>query len=331
MEPIPPAIPDTPQPLSPFRERRFRVILIIIAVAVCVAWLSAAPASFPTGETVFSIEKGRPLVGVANDLEDAGYIRSKLVFSTLVTLMGGERRVSPGDYQFTEKEGVFGIAWRIAAGKHGIARIKITIPEGKTVPEIATVLDAKLADFDSAAFRAAAAQYEGYLFPETYFFFPTVTPEEVASEMRAMFDTQTADLFTESLLAGRTQTSVVIMASLIEREAHGSDDRAVIAAILYKRLELGMRLQVDATVAYAVGKGDDILTKADFAVDSPYNTYRHGGLPPGPIANPGLEAIKAALSPAKTDYLYYLHDKNGSIHYAKTYAEHQKNIAKYLK
>lgn len=306
-------------------------MLGVVAAVLFAAYIFSAPSDFPEGQSVFTIDIGRPLVGVANDLEDAHYIRSKLVFSTFVTLLGGERRVSPGDYQLTYGQNVFEIAWQIARGDHGIEQVKVTIPEGKTVEQIANLLDDSFSEFDAEAFRTLAQSHEGYLFPETYFFFPAVAPEEAVRAMRAMFDFKTAHLFSSAALAGRSVSSIVTMASLVEREAHGSDDRAVIAAILYKRLELGMRLQVDATVAYAAGKGDETLSKADFAIDSPYNTYRHGGLPPGPIANPGIAAITAALSPAKTNYLYYLHDKNGSIHYAKTYAEHQKNIARYLK
>lgn len=306
-------------------------MLGVVGIVLFAAHMFSAPKDFPERESIFTIGIGRPLVGIANDLENAGYIRSKLIFSTLVTLLGGERRVLPGDYQLSHGESVFGIAWQIVRGDYGVERVKVTVPEGKTVGQIASLLDATFADFDAESFRAFAEQHEGYLFPETYFFFSTVTPEEAVRAMRTMFDSETADLFSSSALAGRTVSSVVTMASLVEREAHGSDDRAVIAAILYKRLALGMRLQVDATVAYAAGKGDETLTKADFALDSPYNTYRHGGLPPAPIANPGIAALRAALFPANTDYLYYLHDKNGSIHYAKTYAEHQKNIARYLK
>src|SRR5690606_36216868 len=114
----------------------------------------------------------------------------------------------------------------------------------------------------------------------------------------------------------------VIMASLIEREAKGDDDRALIAGILYNRLEEGMRLQVDATVAYAAGVKEGELLRSMFDIDSPYNTYRYGGLPPAPIANPGLLSLEAALHPEPSEYLYYLHDKRGSIHYAKTFAEH---------
>jgi UPF0755 protein len=121
------------------------------------------------------------------------------------------------------------------------------------------------------------------------------------------------------------------MASLIEREARGDDDRTTIAGILWSRIGRGMALQVDASVAFARGIPEGQLQKADLGIDSPYNTYIYRGLPPGPIANPGMESLQAAMNPTATEYLYYIHDARGSIHYAKTYAEHQKNINRYLK
>jgi UPF0755 protein len=149
--------------------------------------------------------------------------------------------------------------------------------------------------------------------------------------MQAMFDKKTADLFTPEALDGRSREEIIILASVIEREAHGDDDRATIAGIIEKRLKAHMPLQIDATVAYGAGVPENQLTKDDFLIDSPYNTYKYAGLPPTPISNPGLESLAAALSPKETEYIYYLHDKNGNIHYAKTFAEHEKNVKVFLR
>jgi UPF0755 protein len=273
----------------------------------------SAPSRFPKDERLFTVSTGEALKTIAIRLKDEHYVRSVFMFSTMVTLFGGEHRISPGDYHFSRGESVLGVARQIARGDHDIKPIKITVPEGQTVKEMAALFSEKLPDFDTDAFILAATPQEGYLFPETYFFYPKTVPAEIVKEMRAMFDRQTVQVFSEAAPAEYSFNEVVVMASLIEREAHGSDDRDIIAGILYKRLALRMRLQLDATVGSA------------------YDTYLKAGLPPTPIANPGMEALEAALNPAKTDYLYYLHDKNGSIHYAKTYAEHQKNIARYLK
>ena len=302
--------PET-QPLLPARPRRFWVVAgLAIAILVLADIALSAPEAFPKGTgTVFTLAQGDTASAVAGELRQDGYIRSTLAFDAAVELLGGARHIVPGDYHFPSGESAFGIAAQIVRGKYGIDQVKVTVPEGDDVSEIAALIVAKIPNFDAKAFIADAAPYEGYLFPETYFFYPNVTPDAVVSQMRAMFDTKTAGLFTTNALDGRSEASIVTMASLVEREASGDGDRATIAGILWKRISIGMRLEVDAAPV----------------------TYTQAGLPPAPIANPGLLAIQAALDPTETPYLYYLHDKNGSIHYAKTYAEHQANIAKYLK
>ena len=302
---------QTAQPLSPNRPKRFWVLAVAVIVLVLVGGsVLSAPKSFPNGANIFTISEGEGLKSVTAKLASDGYIRSSFVFSGLVTLMGGDRHISPGDYHFASGENAFGIATQIALGKHDLVPIKVTVPEGTNVAEIATVLSEKIPGFDAKTFITDATLDEGYLFPETYFFYSSTTPAEVVASMRAMFDRKTAGMFTTAALGTHTETDIVTMASLVEGEASGNNnDRATIAGILWKRISLGMRLDVDAAP----------------------DTYKHGGLPASPITNPGLESLKAALNPAQTPYLYYLHDKNGTIHYAKTYAEHQANIAKYLK
>jgi UPF0755 protein len=283
-------------------------IRIIGAVFLCVlaAFAVRAPGEAPENGGIITIEPGASLKSVGTELLEQHYIRSRFLFATLVTSFGGEHRISPGDYYFRQGEDVFGIARQIASGEHNLDPIKVTIPEGETVAEIAATLSEKLPGFDANAFIAIASEVEGYLFPETYFLYPKTTPQAVKDQMIKMFDKQAGPVIYE---AGASTRDTIIMASLIEREAHGAEDRTIIAGILAKRLAIGMLLQVDVAP----------------------ETYKNKGIPELPVANPGLEAIKAALDPAPTEYLYYLHDKHGTIHYAKTYAEHQKNIARYLK
>ncbi len=292
---------------TPRNPKRFWALAAAVAIIIFIDIMLSAPARFPVGGT-FTITEGESLGEVARALAADGYVRWATVFEALAAAMGGEHRVSPGDYHFPAKESGFGVAAQIAFGHHDIDPIKVTVPEGDTVSDIAALLAQKIPGFDTKTFVALATPDEGYLFPETYFLYPTTTPAEIVAEMRAMFDAKTAGLFTPAALNGRTEADIVTMASLIEREASGDDDRATIAGILWKRISLGMRLQVDAAP----------------------DTYLHAGLPAAPIANPGLQALDAAMNPVSTPYLYYLHDKNGTIHYAKTYAEHQANIAKYL-
>ncbi len=319
------------EPVSPFWRNRLGVILLSIGCVCIFLYGIIPPGDFPKGESVFTITPGQSLKSVGTELKDRNYIRSRFLFATLVTLYGAEKEVPPGDYFISRPVTVFTLARQVAFGNHDLVPIKITVPEGDTATEIGTLLEQKIPGFDVQTFEGYATQHEGYLFPETYFIFSKTNPVDVVNEMRAMFNKKTDTLFTPAVFMNRSMSDIVIMASLVEREAHGSDDRAIIAGILWNRISRGMRLQVDATVAYAVGKEPGIpLTKADLAFDSPYNTYLHKGLPTWPISNPGLEALTAAVNPAQTSYLYYLHDKNGTIHYAKTYAEHLANIRKYL-
>lgn len=319
-----------PKPI-PFMRNRFGVFFGILFVFGVFLFATTAPSNFPDGESIFTVSPGQSLKSVGTELVNNHYIKSRVLFSSFVTFYGSEKVLPPGDYFFDHPVSVFTIARQIAFGTHNLKPIKITIPEGDSVLEIGAILSQKISNFDSKLFLANAKQYEGYLFPETYFIYSKTNPDDIINEMRAMFNTKTATLLAIDSLGIHTKKEIVIMASIIEKEARGVNDRNIISSILWNRLAQGMRLQVDATVAYAVGNPNGTLKKSDFQVDSPFNTYLHKGLPPAPISNPGLDALTAALKSSPTPYLYYLHDKNGTIHYAKTYAEHLANIRKYLK
>ena len=249
----------------------------------------------------------------------------------MVTLFGGERSIASGDYYFAQPQSVFHIASQLTRGDHQLDPVKVTVPEGRNVREIGILLGEKLPGFAVDAFVEQALPYEGYLFPDTYFLYPKTQPESVIEEMRAMYKKRTTEVLSGKRPLNKSVSDVVVMASIIEREARGDDDRTVVSGILWNRIGRGMALQVDASVAYAKGVPENTVKKADLGIDSPYNTYIYRGLPPGPIANPGIESLTAAMHPAKTDYLYYIHDSRGTIHYAKTYPEHQRNINRYLK
>ncbi|MBP7804882.1 MAG: endolytic transglycosylase MltG [Candidatus Pacebacteria bacterium] len=324
----------SPEPLPPSARKRGARILVgismLIGFVALFQFTASPPADFPTDDPIFTIALGENIKSIGTELEEAHIIRSRFLFATLITLHGKEHSLPPGDYYFSRPKNVFDVARQIAMGDHGLNPIKITIPEGETVGGISQIVKEKLPLIDIDEFDALVKDSEGYLFPETYFFFPKATPEQVVNQMKNMFEEKTSELFTGKNYTAKEKSDIVILASLIEREAHGDDDREGIASVLGKRLSIGMALQVDASVAYAAHKGERALTKADFSVDSPYNTYKYKGLPPGPIANPGLQSLTAAINPAQTEYLYYLHDSRGTIHYAKTYKEHLANIKKYL-
>jgi UPF0755 protein len=172
---------------------------------------------------------------------------------------------------------------------------------------------------------------EGYLFPDTYEFFENATTGEVYTRLRETFDLKTSELSKQVGPGGESFRDVMILASIIEEEVPEPEDRRIVSGILWKRLSIGMPLQVDATFQYTIGKGSFELTKEDLASDSPYNTYTRRGLPPTPIASPSLDAIDAALHPEKTGYLFYLSGTDGTTHYAKDFEGHKLNRAKYLR
>jgi UPF0755 protein len=186
--------------------------------------------------------------------------------------------------------------------------ISVTIPEGFNADQIGNVFAPKLANFSRTQFLSEAEGLEGYLFPDTYFFLTTATEKNVIESMSENFRKKIIPFLPQITSSGQNEKDIIIMASIIEREAKGETDRRVISGILWKRLSIGMPLQVDSVP----------------------ETYKIKGLPENPIGNPGLGTIQAAIHPQSSPYLYYLHDKNGNIHYAKTFTEHQANIKKYL-
>ena len=218
---------------------------------------------------------------------------------------------------------------------HGILDVWVTTLEGWRDEEIATQL-AKDLDIPEDQFLHVAA--EGYMFPDTYLIPRDATGAAVAKMFLDNFNKKvTPQMQEDAKKTGLTFTQTITLASIVEREGKTDADRPVIAGILLNRIKLGMPLQVDATLQYALGYQPfektwwkKELTDDDKKINSPYNTYTNVGLPPAPIANPGLASITAAIYPATTDYLYYLHDKTGSAHYAKTVEDHDANIRKYL-
>ena len=248
------------------------------------------------------------LRAVSLQLKEKGFIRSRMFFEVFIILSAGERHAVATDYYFETKLPVFEVARRVARGKSYLAPIKVTIPEGFDNLEVADAFALRLPNFNKENFLALALPKVGYLFPDTYFFTFRATEKEVLQMMSMNFETKVKPLAAEIAQSGKSEKSIIIMASLIEREARG-DDRATISGILWKRISLGRALEVDAAP----------------------ETYKTKGLTASPIANPGLAAIKAAIGPESSPYLYYLHDANGNIHYAKTFEEHKRNKKLYLK
>lgn len=284
------------------------VVIVFIFFYVFYFFFFSAPLKF-IKETTISVTQGESLRGLSKDLKDNKVIRSRVAFESFVILLGGEKHIALGDYLFEKKLPVYEVARRIAQKDRRLAPIKVTIPEGYDNTQTSDVFSLKLKNFNKEKFLVEAKSQEGYLFPDTYFFFTNDTEEDVLKYMSENFEKKIKNILPAIEASDQTEKEIIVMASLIEREAKGDNDRGIVSGILWNRIKNNMPLQIDA-------------------VDS---TYKTKGLPESPICNPGLEAIKAALNPVKSSYFYYLHDKEGIIHYANTFAEHKKNIAKYLK
>jgi UPF0755 protein len=287
------------------------------------------PDNFVPGTTI-NVVRGDSVTRIGEKLEEARIIRSALAFR-LLARVSDHASVELGPYLFEKKGSLFTVASRIFSSRHGMSEISITIPEGWTRAKMSERFAAQLPAFDKAAFMSLTEGKEGYLFPETYRFFVTATSGQVAVLMMNEFNKQTAQLQAEANQKNRRWSDVIILASILEGEGRDDNDRTMIADILLRRLARGMRLQIDAPFVYILGKGSAALTQDDLFVESPYNTYRHEGLPPTPISSPGLLSIKAALNPTPNEYLFYLHDKQGQVHFAKTSAEHVRNKMQFLK
>ena len=266
------------------------------------------PFDFPVGTTI-KIEPKSSLRGVSLKLKQGKIIRSRLAFEAFVILLGREKRIISTNYYFANKLPVYSIARRISKGEHNMAPVSVTIPEGFDRNQIGDTFALSLPNFNKENFLTQTKELEGYLFPDTYFFLTTDNEVDVINSMRANFTKKITPLLPEIKASHKTEKDIIIMASIIEREAKGDNDRGIIAGILWRRISIGMALQVDAAM----------------------ETYKTRGLPKAPIGNPGMESIVASIHPQKSAYLYYLHDKEGVIHYAKSFSEHRMNVEKYLK
>lgn len=290
---------------------------------------SIAPIDFPQKEIV-TIKQGTYLSQAADILAAHHIIRSAFLFKVYVILISGHRQVQTGDYLFDSPQSALRVAFRSTFGIQGLPKIKVTFTEGITVKNMSSLLDKSISGFDAATFLVLAKSSEGYLFPDTYYFYQNNTPRQVVDQLQATFKEKIKPLLLQFQMSGKSMQDVITMASIVEREATSSSDRKIIAGILWKRIEVRMPLQVDPPFYYILGKDSAHLTLKDLAIDSPYNTYKHQGLPPTPIDNPGLDAIEATLNPTTTKYWFYLSGRNGAMHYGVTLADHIGNQNKFM-
>ncbi len=311
--------------------RAFRTGLIIFLAVLLVTHVSfwRAPSDFPVGSSV-SIAKGATISSASLLLAEKHIVRSPFWFKVWSVLLGEGTGVKAGEYNLSEALPVFSVAHNFTAGIQNLATVNVTVPEGLNNRQIFSVLTKKLTHLNRERFLALAKTKEGYLFPDTYTFVQNATEGEVFAEMEQNFTKRTTELRDRIAVFGKSLHEVITMASLVEGEARTEKTRQEVAGVLWRRLAIGMPLQVDAVFPYILGKNTFEVTTDDLKVDSPYNTYKYAGLPPGPVNNPSLASILATITPTDGKYLYYLSDKDGQMHYAVTHEEHLKNRAKYL-
>lgn len=327
---------EMPEPPSGKTHRLFYAItsllLIIMSVGLGVlyAYVYVPPADF-VPKSIVRVNDGSSVQSIATALANAHIIRSPHFFELLVRLRGDDTRMHQGEYFFAQPISLPSVIDRIVNADFGIENVKVLIPEGYTRKDMVKVFQSEFPDFSAADFMSDTATMEGYLFPDTYRFFRTATSGQIVIDMQKTFALKTADLQKEAISKGKRWADIINVASLIELEGKTPTDRAMIADIIYRRLAQNMPLQLDAPFLYIMNKASLQLTQEDLFAQSPYNTYRNKGLPPTPIASPGVESIRAALNPIANEFLYYLSDKEGVIHYAKDFAEHKKNKLLYLK
>ncbi len=281
---------------------------------------------------IFVIQKGEPLSEIAQKLVNENLIRNKIVFYLVVKKMGLDKKIQAGDFRLSSAMNVYEIADNLT---HGTLDVWVTLIEGLRKEQVAQVISQNL-DIPETEFLKYTK--EGYLFPDTYLIPREATAESVINILQNNFDRKfSADLREKAKAKRLSPDEVIILASMVEREARLNEDRPLVASVILNRLEAGMKLDIDATVQYALGYQPEEktwwkkeLAQDDKKIESPYNTYTNPGLPPAPISNPGLASVQAVISAPKTDYFYYVSDKNGKNHYAKTIEEHNENVKKYL-
>ncbi len=347
------------------KNKKYYILILIlglISLGIWIWWGVYFP-KMPGSKTeiLFSIEKGQGLADISANLKREGIIKSKFLFDLFTLIQGLQKNLQAGNYSLSPSMNIPQIVEKLTQGD--TLKEKITIIEGWNLRDIGWYLENKgmfqaeelfevvgfpavdysktqdlpqpkdfSEEFEFLRAKPANVSLEGYLFPDTYEIDPKAGIEDIVKKMLQNFEEKiTPDLKEEIEKQGKTLHQVLTMASLLEKEFENYEDKQIAAGILWKRLREGWPLQVDATLTYLTGKGSLQLTKKDLQIDSPYNTYKYYGLPPGPICNPGLESIKAAIYYKESPYWFYLTTPEGETIFSKTLREHNIARAKYLK
>lgn len=309
------------------------------AAALTWAWRELHQPVAPAAPSVVVVPPGESFRAVAARLQAAGVVRHGWLLAAWARATGLDRSVHRGEFHFDAPRAPVDIL-ALLQSPSGTAAL-VTIPEGLTADQIAALLEARgyggrdvfacaMQDADLLLeFALPGSGVEGFLFPDTYAFETAMTPRDIVRAMLARFRSQAADLVPRRAALGMSEVDMVTLASVVEKETGQAAERPLIAGVFHNRLRLGMPLQSDPTVLYARGDVRGPITRADLAGDSPYNTYVHRGLPPGPIANPGRAALEAAVSPATTPALYFVSRNDGSHVFSATLEEHNRAVRRF--
>jgi peptidoglycan lytic transglycosylase G len=312
-----------------------------LALAAFEAWRALTPtAAMAVGPRAVDIPAQQGLFAIAGRLRAAEVVPSAPAFVALAIARGTARSLRAGEYEFPQETTTVDALRLLETGK--VRLHPVLHPEGATVAELARMIerqglasatDVTRAAVDPAFLRSVgieSASLEGYVFPDTYYFTRGLTPEQILTRtVQRLRAKLTPEVQARARARGLDVHALLTLASIIEREAVVHDERRLISAVFWNRLQLGMPLQADPTVQYAVGKERRALTRADLASEHPYNTYAHTGLPPGPIASPGLSSIEAALDPAPVTYLYFVASDDHRHTFSTTAADHNVAVARY--
>lgn len=321
------------------------IVLVLVAVIATVSYFcfwfksNMQPVSTSNEKVSFVVAKGKSASQIGEELYKRHLIKSRLVFKLYVQFFDKSKSINAGEFELSPSMSVSEIV--SALGK-GPKELWVTIPEGlrkeEVVEKIITSLemDEEKKNIFREEFLSLAKDSEGYLFPDTYLFPRNVQAKAVYDKLKSTFNQKYEGEVVLPKDSNHTKSEIVIIASILERETKAASEKPVVAGILWKRIENGWPLQVDASVQYAVAnlkKGDSwwpVLTLDDLNINSSYNTYKFKGLPPAPICNPGSASLKAAANPQDSEYWFYIHSPDGQIHFAKTSEEHSSNVRKYL-
>ncbi len=312
-------------------NRRTAIIIFILLISGISSYLLVLrpPSDFPTNNLV-TIEEGKSLVEISVSLKNQGVIRNTMFMNALAKLYNIDRNIHSGDYLFKEPVSMLEVIKRLGSGAFGLEPVTVRVREGSTVVKIADMLDAKMLKFDREKFIAVASKHEGYLFPDTYYFLPNISESKIVGAMTDNFHKQYAGIAQHAAQSAYSLHEIVTLASIVELEASKYEDRRKIAGVMYNRLAVNMPLQVDVSFVYIMNKGTFDITLEDLKHESPYNTYVHKGLPPGPIGSPSLASLTAVLDPIDNDWIFYLADSSGVTHYSVTYKEHLRKKRQYI-